>query len=533
MARTPEWLSKAVFYEIYPQSYYDSNGDGIGDIPGIIQKLDYIQWLGCNAIWMNPCFDSPFRDAGYDISNYYNIAPRYGTNRDAKRLFKEAAGRGIRICLDLVPCHTSIDHEWFRQSCKHDRNEYTDRYIWNLDPKSESGFIWGYAERFESYYASFFWSQPALNFGYASPDPKKPWQMSTDSAAAVKSRHAIMDVMRFWLDMGASGFRVDMAGSIVKNDPDSKYTCRFWQQVRAMLDKEYPETVLVSEWANPPKSIKAGFHCDFILPIVHPAYATLFRNKPGPDWHHRDNHSYFRKAGRGDICEFLNVYLDHLTQTKRKGYLSFVTGNHDMPRISVGRTDKGLEVALAFILTMPGVPFIYYGDEIAMKYQKHLPSKEGGFGRTGSRTPMQWTNSRNAGFSKAPANKLYLPVQKGKSIPNVKSQYDKSSSLLNRVRRLIELRISSPALGADGSFKPLYARKNKYPFVYLRSRAGSRYIVVVNPSGKAVEAGFELNAPVKNHSELLAGRGVKLDCRGRRCKITAPGVSYAVFRLPK
>ena len=126
----PKWLENAVFYEIYPQSFCDSNGDGIGDIPGIISKLDYIKELGCNAIWMNPCFASPFGDAGYDVADYYQAAPRYGTNADLKRLFNEVHKRNMHILLDLVPGHTSVAHPWFKESCKADRNEFTDRYIW-------------------------------------------------------------------------------------------------------------------------------------------------------------------------------------------------------------------------------------------------------------------------------------------------------------------------------------------------------------------------------------------------------------------
>ena len=179
-SRCPSWLAKAVFYQVYPQSFYDANGDGIGDLQGIIEKLDYIQSLGCNAIWINPCFVSPFHDAGYDIADYYKIAPRYGTKADMKRLFKKAAKRQIKVCLDFVPGHTSIEHPWFRESCKPIRNEYTNRYIWT-NSVWDSGcenmtFIKGVADRDGNYASNFFSSQPALNYGYAKTDPAKPWQ---------------------------------------------------------------------------------------------------------------------------------------------------------------------------------------------------------------------------------------------------------------------------------------------------------------------------------------------------------------------
>uniref|UniRef100_UPI002ACEB789 alpha-amylase family glycosyl hydrolase n=1 Tax=Anaerolinea sp. TaxID=1872519 RepID=UPI002ACEB789 len=156
----PAWLENAVFYEIYPQSFFDSNGDGIGDLPGIIAKLDYVKSLGCNAIWLNPCFVSPFYDAGYDVADYYKIAPRYGTNEDARRLFEEAHKRGMRILLDLVVGHMSIEHPWFKESCKAERNEYTDWYIWNDDPWrwDEPGFhvVHGYADRHGNPLTNFF-----------------------------------------------------------------------------------------------------------------------------------------------------------------------------------------------------------------------------------------------------------------------------------------------------------------------------------------------------------------------------------------
>ena len=221
-SRLPDWLSTAVFYQIYPQSFYDSNRDGIGDIPGIIKKLDYIYSLGCNAIWINPCFESPFRDAGYYIADYYKVAKRYGTNSDLKHLFKEAKKRSIKICLDLVSGHTSIDHPWFRESCKAETNKYSNRYIWTKSVWESAGddyrIINGFSERDGNFITNFFWFQPALNYGFARPDPAKPWQLSTSHPDVRTLRREIMNIMRYWLDMGADGFRVDMASSLVKGD---------------------------------------------------------------------------------------------------------------------------------------------------------------------------------------------------------------------------------------------------------------------------------------------------------------------------
>ena len=220
-----DWLNKAIFYEIYPQSFCDSNGDGIGDFNGIIGKLDYIKNLGCNAIWLNPCFESPFADAGYDISDYYKVAPRYGTNDDLKRLFEQAHSRGMHVLLDLVPGHTSTHHPWFQESMKASHNEYTDRYVWTNSVWEEpTGIanIKGFSERDGVCAVNFFSHQPALNYGFYEID--KPWQQRTDAAGPQATLNEMKNVMRFWLNMGCDGFRVDMAGSLVKHDPEQKGT---------------------------------------------------------------------------------------------------------------------------------------------------------------------------------------------------------------------------------------------------------------------------------------------------------------------
>jgi maltose alpha-D-glucosyltransferase/alpha-amylase len=260
----PEWLEQAIIYEIYPQSFYDTNGDGIGDLPGVIEKLDYVKSLGANTIWLNPCFESPFSDAGYDISDFYKVAPRYGTNEDLRRLFDEARKRGIRVLLDLVAGHTSIECEWFKQSARHERNEYSDWYIWSnniwtrMPPGSRQQFIAGTTERSGGYLPNFFPFQPALNYGFANPDPDLPWQQPVDAPGPRAVRAELKKIMKFWLDMGASGYRVDMAASLVKEDPGSRATIELWREIRGWLDREYPEAVLISEWGRPALMARSG-----------------------------------------------------------------------------------------------------------------------------------------------------------------------------------------------------------------------------------------------------------------------------------
>lgn len=323
MSVQPKWLDDAVFYEIYPQSFKDSNGDGIGDLNGIIEKLDYIAELGCNAIWLNPCFKSPFGDAGYDVSDYLEVAPRYGTNDDLKRLFDEVHNRDMHILLDLVPGHTSVEHPWFRQSMKAERNEFTDRYVWTdsiWESPDGMGCIRGISDRDGSCAVNFFSHQPALNYGFYKPDKK--WQQSTDSEGAKATLEAMKDVMRFWLKAGCDGFRVDMAGSIVKNDEDGKGTIALWRNVREFLDKEFPNAAMVSEWGEPDKSLQGGFHMDFLLHFGPSHYNDLFRcEKP-----------FF--AGNGDVSEFAAKYAENYEKSERKGLICIPSGNHDMDRLS-------------------------------------------------------------------------------------------------------------------------------------------------------------------------------------------------------
>ena len=456
---TPSWLSNAFFYEVYPQSFLDTNGDGIGDLPGVIAKLDYIRSIGCNAVWLNPCFESPFGDAGYDVSDFYQVAARYGTNADLKRLFEEAHKRGMRVCLDLVAGHTSVEHPWFKESAKAKRNKFSNWYVWTDNVWKGAGqglsTVQGFSERDGNYVTNFFHFQPALNYGFANPDPEKPWQLPVTHPDVKAVRREMMNIMRFWLDMGADGFRVDMASSLVKGDSDFKETMAFWKDIRATYDREYPEAILIAEWSFPALAIPAGFHVDFMIHFGTPAYTTLFRYEKERDVFDNKTaygQSFFDKNGRGDVSQFLKTYLKHYASTRELGYISIPTGNHDISRISHGRTKEELELIYAFLMTMPGVPYLYYGDEIGMRYLRRLPSKEGGYGRTGSRTPMQWNSKENAGFSTAPKEQLYLPLDPSRKKPTVEAQDSDPNSLLNHVRRLAALRQNHPALGGDGGF---------------------------------------------------------------------------------
>lgn len=487
----PNWLDRAVFYEIYPQSFKDTNADGIGDFGGIIEKLDYIKELGCTALWLNPCFASPFGDAGYDVSDYYRAAPRYGTNEDLKRLFDEVHKRDMHILLDLVPGHTSVEHPWFKESMKAEKNEFTDRYVWTDSVWEEPtgyGSLRGISDRNGSCAVNFFSHQPALNYGYYKPDPAKKWQQPMDAEGPQATLAALKDIMRFWLGLGCDGFRVDMAGSLVKSDEDGKGTIALWKNIRAFLDAEFPDAAMVSEWGEPDKSLQGGFHMDFLLHFGPSHYNDLFRcEKP-----------FF--AGEGDVSEFVEKYKENYEKSEHKGLICIPSGNHDMDRLA--RTIHGdkLKVAFAFLLSMPGAPFIYYGDEIGMRHVEGLVSVEGGYQRTGARSPMQWDSSPNAGFSAAPKSELYIPQDESADRPTAAAQMADPHSLRSEIKRLIEIRQAHEALLSRGEIEFVYAKKNACPLAYLRYAGDERILVVINPSDHEVSFPCEFSPAERIYS---------------------------------
>lgn len=490
-----KWLENAVFYQIYPQSFKDSNGDGIGDFHGIISKLDYIKETGFNAIWINPCFESPFFDAGYDITDFYKTAPRYGSNEDLKQLFDEVHKRNMHIILDLVPGHTSHLHPWFKQSMLQEKNEYTDRYVWtdyvgrNVDGVlGVSGWLRAISDRDGAVAVNYKACQPALNFGFAEiTDLENDWQQKTDAEGPRKNIEEMKRIMSFWLDMGCDGFRVDMAGSLVKNDDNQEETIKIWQNINGYIHEKYPQAVTISEWGEPTRALRGGFDADFLLSFGPSHYMDLFRNEGMLDFD-SDTH-YFSKSGNGDLTNFKKAYEDFCQQAKKGGMVCVPSGNHDIPRLSTQLDEDEIKLAFVFLLTLPGAPFVYYGDEIGMKYIKNMPSKEGGYHRTGSRTPMQWDKSLNAGFSAAPWEELYLPIDPDENRPCVEEQAKDETSIYSTVKNLLELRKVHGALGNTADFEFVELSDERYPLAYIRNDGKEKLLVVINPSNKSVECG--------------------------------------------
>lgn len=507
----PAWLADAVLYQIYPQSFADSNGDGIGDLNGIESKLDYLQWLGVNTVWLNPCFVSPMLDAGYDVADYLRIDPRYGTNDDLAKLVDAAGRRGIRVLLDLVAGHTSDQHPWF----VHSANDPADhRFIWSDRPAE--GFQPSPGSREGYYLPNFFPVQPALNFGYARMDEAEPWRQPVDAEGPRANREALRDIMDHWLRLGVSGFRVDMASSLVKDDAGKAETAKLWQDLRGWVDTAHPDAVLLSEWAQPQVSVPAGFHADFFLHFgSSQAYRSLFHNGAVYDDTWRPRPCFFDPSGAGSITDFLAEWATAMTVIGQNGHIILPTSNHDFPRLVAGsRTPYQARAALVFLLTWQTLPAIYYGDEIGMQYQPGLPDFEGsvlgppraGYNRAGSRTPMQWDAS-DPGVT-------YLPPHPSPERPNVADEQADPHSLLNLVRELIALRKENQALGSSGSVEIMHPG---YPFVYRR---GGEFTVAVNPS--FTPATTDIPVP----GDLVLGRGASHE-NGR---LHMDRFAYAIFR---
>jgi len=541
----PTWIENAVFYQIYPQSFKDSNGDGIGDLQGIIEKLPYIKSLDVDAIWLNPFFSSTFMDAGYDVTDFYQVAPRYGTNVDLEELTTKAHALGIKVVFDLVAGHSSIEHPWFKASAQIEKNEYSERYIWtnskSIQPKD-------FVKREDllrdgTYQKNFFPTQAALNYGYANPNPNNNWEIATNSKGAIATREAMKELMAFWMNKGADGFRVDMASSLVKNDAAFTETFKLWGNIRQWFSGKYPEGILVSEWSNPTQAIKAGFMIDFMIHFGVKGYPSLFFENKNVTLPLCEN-PFFAKEGKGNIMEFLNSYTEQQNGIGKRGMIALPTANHDFQRLRAGtrQTTEELKVALAFLFTFKSVPFLYYGDEIGMKYNSDsLPNKEGSVippdfvngiyaNRAGTRTPMQWNSERNAGFSSATIDKLYLPIDTDINRPTVESQENDTHSLLNFVRQLIQLKKKNPALSKPAKLSVVFAKKNTYPFIYIRQSGKNAVLVCLNPKDKAVSVEFILPINADLTPALVQNMELKKLPNGKY-KVIMKGVSFGVYQL--
>lgn len=339
-------------------------------------------------------------------------------------------------------------------------------------------------------------------------------------------------VMRFWMDLGADGFRADMASALVKGRGDHQATKDYWHEVRRILRTDYPQAFTVAEWSEPKEALDDAFNACFIHWID--SFNDLFQKE---SWRilngMSEGHSFFDREGKGDVTRFLRDYLPSYQASRALGYITLPLGNHDIARLNNHRTTDELEMIMAFGLTMPGVPFIYYGNEIGMRQLDGLPQIEGAYQpRAGARTPMQWAAGPNLGFSTAEPAHLYLPVDPAADAPTVAAQEHDADSLLNRVRRLIALKHAEPALAAYAEFVPLYAEPNACPLVYARASGDHALLVLFNPAATPSVAQFPVPL-VYRHLERLAGKELRLTQKGPELQVELPVETYAIYRVVK
>ena len=532
-------LDSLVLYQIYPQSFADSNGDGIGDLEGIRQRLDYLAWLGVDGLWLNPCFVSPYADAGYDVADFLTIAPRYGTNEDLVRLCEQAAERGIAILLDLVAGHTSDQHPWFVAASQPDAEAVVrHRYIWSHASR-EGWHAPAGSPQGGWYLPNFFPVQPALNYGYARPHPDEPWRQLITDPGPQANRAALREIMSYWFDLGVSGFRVDMAASLVKDDPGLVETGRLWRELREWIDTEYPGRILVAEWGQPAISVPAGFHADFLLQFggadAGLGYRSVLNNNAGTvDEAWQQEVCWADAEGRGDIGRFVQDWqeaaeaiaaTDPEGSYARTGIVGFPSANHDFTRLVAGPRDATqAAVPMTMILTWPAMPVLYYGDEIGMRYLPETLEFEGSrlgprYDRAGTRTPMQWGALGAEYGPGTPADSRYLPADPNPDAPTVAASIQDPDSYLNLVRRLIALRHTDPRLAAGTPTKVL---ATGYPAAYTRGEDGS-LLVVLNPSDRQVTQPL----PDGRAATVLLGRGVEVTDTA----VTLDPFGYAVVDL--
>lgn len=506
------WPEGAIVYQIYPRSFYDANHDGIGDIPGITSKLNYLKDLGVNAIWLSPFYPSPMADFGYDVADYCGVDPIFGTLRDMDELIRAAHAKKIKVIVDLVPNHSSSEHPWFRQSRQSRENKHADWYIWHdakgkdkkgrfLPPNNwldiftgESAWEWEPARQ-QFYLHSFDVGQPDLN--WANPEV----------------REAIKDAMRFWLDKGVDGFRVDAVrfmgkDPLFRNNPKNPHykpghgsaygsiihkNSQGWPQLygylaemaavlkekpyrknlRFMVTESYPEEP-IDEYLAYYQGVDAEVAAPFNFEGLNlPWKASSWK-------------------------KFLGAFHPALNDYSPFCVASYAFGNHDQHRLATRMGEQQARSAAVLLLTLPGMPFIYNGEEIGMK-NGHIPPEmvqdpgaESGGGRDPERTPLQWSAARNAGFSSAEST--WLPLADDYPTRNVEAQAKDEHSFLSLYKALCRLRNQSAAMH-HGAFE-LIETGHESVLGFVRKHRGKKHVVLVNFS--------------KEPADVTLGNGIKL-----------------------
>lgn len=513
MTHNPKWYLNAVFYELYLRAFADGNNDGHGDFLGLRSKLDYLEWLGIDAIWLLPMYPSPLRDDGYDIASYYGIHENYGLMEEFRMTIDEIHRRGIKVIVDLVLNHTSDEHPWFKESRSSKDSPLRDWYVWTDDPTkySDARIIftdtetsnWAYDEHTGEYYwHRFYSSQPDLN--YDNPEV----------------RAEMLRVLRFWMDMGIDGFRADAVPYLIEregtNCENLPETHAFLKELRAVMDREYPHAILLAEANQWPRDVMPyfgdahgdEFHMNFHFPVMPRLYKAL------------------AVQDRKDVVDILNdtpdipenaqwatflrnhdeLTLEMVTEEDRQFMWDFYAPEPRM-RLNVGirrrlaplmdNDRRKIELMNSLLFTLPGAPVLYYGDEIGMGDNIEL------FDRNGVRTPMQWNDLPNGGFSNAMRDMLYAPAIEGEvfgySKVNVASQQLDETSLLHTIRKMLLTRKTLAMLP-----KGTLAWLETHPAAslsFVREGEGGRFVALHNLS----DAPLTVEVPAGSYTNALTG----------------------------
>jgi len=511
------WYRSAVFYELYLRAFNDSGGDGIGDFRGLIEKLDYLDWLGIDCLWLLPFYPSPLRDGGYDIADFTGVHPDFGTIEDVRELVELAHAREIRVIADLVLNHTSIDHPWFQESRSSPDSPKRDWYVWSdtvhryedarivfvdVEPSN-----WTWDTVAEQYYWHRFYShQPDLN--YDNPEVQE----------------AMLGVLRFWLDLGLDGFRLDAVPYLFEREgtscDDLPETHAFLRRIRREVDEIHPGAVLLVEANGTPESVVQYFgagdecHMAFHFPLMPRIFTSLSRGSAAPlldvlattpalpdscQWGlFLRNHDELTLEVVSDE-EREQMYAEYAADPRMKLNLGI---RRRLAPLVGGNLDE-IRALYALLFSLPGSPVLYYGDEIGMGDNVYLPDRDG------VRTPMQWTIDRNGGFSVADAQRLYLPANLdpvfGFQAVNVEAQLRATGSLLRWLRRMIELRKEHPVFGL-GAYAPVES-DNQAVLSHERTHEDDLVLCVHNVSRVAQAVRLELGAHAgRIPVELLGGQ---------------------------
>jgi maltose alpha-D-glucosyltransferase/alpha-amylase len=499
------WYKDAVFYEVHVKAFMDGDGNGVGDFAGLTGKLDYVRDLGVDCLWILPMYPSPLRDDGYDIADFYGIHPAYGTVEDFQKFLDAAHDRGLRVIADLVMNHTSDQHPWFQSARTDPASPFRDYYVWSdtdqryrdariiFTDTEKSNWTWdATAKRY--YWHRFFSHQPDLN--YANP--------------AVQA--AMLDVMRFWLDRGLDGFRCDAVpylmereGTTGENLPETHAICK---EFRRVLDREYGGgRILLAEANQWPEDVRPyfgsgdEFHMAFHFPLMPRLYMAVRREDRLPI-----TDIFTHTPPIPPTCQWCVFLRNHdeltleMVTHEERDYMYFAYASDPAMKLNLGirrrlaplmdNDRRRIELLNCLLLTLPGSPIIYYGDEIGMGDNVHLGD------RNGVRTPMQWSADRNAGFSAADPTQLYLPVISDPvysyQAVNVEAQEKHPGSLLSTMKQLIATRKRSPAFGR-GDVEFLRPR-NHSVLAFLRRHADETLLIVANLSGRTQPAELPLAA---------------------------------------